>query len=243
MKKILPVLIILISVCTAYSQSNETLYEILKNADLHRGGQIKGITWDLVVKNYKNNSLENELDIFVEASTIENNQFALISFLKPKKFADQKLLIRNNSMWFSKKGVDKKIAISGRQRLTGSAANADVGNSNYYIDYEIKSSSETIIDGKKTILFILESKNSMVSYSSLKYWVTVQDHLGIKVEFYGKSEKLIKTATFEYNNNLNDKSKFVSSITIRDNININDYTVLTFSNIKLTNFNMLKFDK
>ena len=228
---------------TVFCQNNAKLYEMLKNADMHRGGQIKGITWDLVVKNYKKNLLENELNIFVEASTIDNNQFALISFLKPKKFADQKLLIRNNSMWFSKKGVDKKIPISGRQRLTGSAANADVGNSNYFIDYTIKSSSETVLDGKKCMLLILESKNAMVSYSTLKYWVTIEDNLGIKVEFYGKSDKLIKTATLEYNNILKPNMKFVSRITIRDNINVNDYTILDFSNVKYSSFNMSKFDK
>ena len=243
MKKITLKIILLLISNSILSQNNDKNYEILKAADMHRGGQLSGVSWSLEVKNYKKLALENEISLVVEASTIENNQFALASFLKPKKFADQKLLIRNNSMWFSKKGIEKKIPISGRQRLTGSAANADVANANYFIDYTIKSSEETTLDNKKCNLFILSAKNNLVSYSIIKYWISLDGNLGLKAEFYGKSDKLIKTATFEYKNAIKSNFKFISNIKIVDNINNNDYTTLDISNVKLTSFNMSKFDK
>jgi len=146
-------------------------------------------------------------------------------------------------MWFSKKGVEKRIPISGRQRLTGSAANADVANANYFIDYNIKSTKETVLDNKKCYLFVLESKNNLVSYSTVKYWISLDDNLGLKAEFFGKSDKLIKIATFEYNNFIKANVKFISKIKIIDNINNGDYTLLEISNPKLTSFNMSKFDK
>jgi hypothetical protein len=224
-------------------KENDDLIFLLKKADEHRGGLIEGISWSLEVINLKNNQVLNTIEATVEATTFNNNQFALVTFLSPKKFQDQKLLIRNNNMWFSKKGVEKKISISGRQRLTGTAANADVANANYFIDYHIESSFDEILNGKKCKVLQLVAKNSFVSYSKIKYWISIDEQLGLKTEFYGKSDKIIKTALFEYQNKIRDNFKFISKIYIYDNIDNSYQTILNISNPKLQKFNNSKFDK
>jgi len=222
------------------------LLTILKEADFHRGGQIKGISWDLHVLNYEQGRLKNKLTLFVEASSVEERQFALIAFLEPKKFKGQKLLLRDNNMWFSKIDLRQPVAISNRQRLSGSAANADVASANYYNDYTIISAKEELLDGQACWVLALEAKNSLVPYLRIDYWITKQEHLGIQTLFYGKSSKLIKSARFEYTNAVayhTKKENFISKITIRDNINTENQTILNISNIRFDSFSHAKFQK
>jgi len=220
--------------------------EILKKADFYRGGQVIGISWNLNIENIKKGKVKNKLSLFVEASTFEDKQFALITFLKPKKYVGQKMLLRENSMWFINKNIRRPIPISGRQRLTGSAANADVVSANYYRDYSIKSSSEGNYNGIPCWILDLEAKNNLTSYSRIRYWISKDRNLGLKAAFYGKSKKLIKTGIFEYENDITYKSKnykYISRITIFDNVNTNDKTVLEISLPTFQNFNNSKFQK
>jgi negative regulator of sigma E activity len=245
MNKLLVLIVMMLFIKTSNAQT-EMHYKILKLADLHRAGQMENVSWDLSVKNYKQAQLENELTVFVEAKTTADNQFVLVSFRSPKKFEGQKLLVRNNSMWFSKKGVDRAIAISGRQRLTGSAANADIANANYFLDYNIKSVTEERLANTDCLVFHLIAKNNYVSYYHIKYWISKDNNLGLKAEFYGKSDKLIKTAEFEYENpgNHNGKNiKLVSKTTIKDGVNHQDYTILHSSNFNFNTISTSKFEK
>ena len=245
-------LIILTSILSVFCLSSWSIKEeidfgeILKKADFFRGGQVSGISWSLNVENIKKGKVKNKLNLFVEASTIENRQFALITFLKPKKYAGQKMLLRENSMWFINKNLRRPIPISGRQRLTGSAANADVVSANYYQDYIIKSHAEDNFEGTSCWILDLEAKSNLTSYSRIKYWIGKDTYLGLKAEFYGKSNKLIKTGIFEYKNNISYKSKsykYISRITIFDNVNTNDKTILEISTPTFQDFSNSKFQK
>jgi negative regulator of sigma E activity len=220
--------------------------EILKKADFYRGGQVPGISWSLEVKNIEKAKVKNELTLNVEATTQDEQQFALISFLKPKKYRGQKLLLRGNNMWFVKKGMRRPVPISGRQRLTGSAANADVAAANYFLDYDIINTTEENIGDKECWVLELKAKNNLVSYSKIMYWITKEESFGLKANFYGKSGKLIKSGSFEYDNEIvfNSKDyKYISKITIQDKINKEDQTILDILNPAFENFNNAKFQK
>ncbi|MCK8522361.1 outer membrane lipoprotein-sorting protein [Aquimarina sp. D1M17] len=225
----------------------ETDYDtILKRADQYRGGQVPGISWEVQVQNIEEGAIRNELNLKVEASTTDTQQFALITFLKPKKYGGQKLLLRGNNMWFIKKGLSRPVPISGRQRLSGSASNADVASANYYQDYDISEVKETEIDGQEYWLYELVAKNNLVSYSKIKYWINKEDYHGVKAEFYGKSKKLIKTAFFKYQNEMlyeNEKDKYISEVKIVDNINTEDSTILNMTSPEFKSFSNSKFQK
>ena len=149
-------------VSTAYKEINEEpdFEEILKQSDFYRGGRVSGISWDLEVQNIEEGDLRNEISLKVEATTNSESQYALISFLKPKKYDGQKLLLRGNNMWFVKRGMRRPVPISGRQRLSGSAANADAAAANYFLDYDIKNTSSEAIDGKECWKLELVAKSS-----------------------------------------------------------------------------------
>lgn len=229
----------------SFSQNN--YQEVIKNADVHLGGMIPGITWDLNVDNYEKGEVKNNLKLLVEASTVNSQKFALITFQEPVKFEGQKLLLRDNNMWFMKRGLNQPLPISGRQRLTGSAANADVASSNYSIDYTISGTTEEKLNNEECYVFLLEAKNNLISYARVKYWVTKKTNLAMKSEYYSKSgDKLIKTAFYEYANDFTYKSertKFVSKISIMDNVTESNKTILNISTLRFPNFNNSKFEK
>jgi len=219
---------------------------LLKEADFHRGGHVPGISWDLNVKNIEKGKQRNEIRLLVEASVNEENLFALINFIGPRKYKGQKLLVRDNNMWFAKPGLRNPVPISSRQRLTGSAANADVASANYYNEYNILSGEEGEHKGTACWVLELEANSRLVSYPKLKYWISKEGSLGLKAEFYGKSGKLIKQATFEYENTVEYDSKehaYVSKVNIYDNINKEDKTLLDITNIRFAKFNSSKFQK
>ncbi len=240
-------LLLTIIIVTSWNTGTSPDFDaILKKADFYRGGQVPGITWGVNVQNIEQGKTRNEIGLKVEASTTETQQFALITFLKPKKYDGQRLLLRGNNMWFVKRGLNRPVPISGRQRLSGSASNADVASANYYQDYTIASTEEGAYKETPCWIFNLEAKNNLVSYSGIKYWVSKDQSFGVKAEFYGKSGKLIKTAVFEYENQIiyqSQKSGYISKVTIFDNVNTEDQTILQMSSPEFKEFNNSKFQK
>ncbi len=226
--------------------SNEDLMQVLKKSDIHRGGHIPGIFWDLKVDNVEQGSLKEQVFLLIEASTKETDVYALAHFLEPKNYTGQKILVRGNNMWFAKPGLRKPVAISSRQRLSGTAANADITATNYFHDYSITSSDEVKHNNEDCWLLELDAVNNLVSYPKIKYWISKEKGVGLKTEFYGKSGKMIKSADFEYKNKITFESKdysFMSKVVIYDNINQNDKTTLYVKNIKIEDFDSSKFQK
>ena len=217
----------------------------LKKSDFYRGGS-EGIEWNVRVQNIEQGELRNDLTISVEGTASDDHFYSLISFVGPKKFEGQKLLIRDNNMWFMKKGLSNPVPISSRQRLSGNAANADVAAANYSKDYTIETVENGNINNKPCWILDLKAKDNLVTYPRVKYWISKNENFGLQAEFYGKSNKLIKTATFEYNNKVNYKSHnydYLSKISIADMINKEDKTTLSISSISFPTFSSSKFQK
>ncbi|MEM9824093.1 MAG: outer membrane lipoprotein-sorting protein, partial [Bacteroidota bacterium] len=147
---------------------------------------------------------------------------------------------------FAKPGLRRPVAISSRQRLSGSAANADVASANYFNEYDIESSEEETFEGTACWVLELKAKNNLVSYPRIKYWISKDQQFGLQAAFYGKSKKLIKVAQFKYDNTFTYEGKdhgFVSEVIIFDKINEADKTTLVLDNIRLKKYNNSKFQK
>lgn len=227
-----------------FSQSQEVI-KALKKSDFYRGGS-EGVEWNVKVQNIEQGQLKNDLILSVEGSANESHFYSLISFVGPKKFEGQKLLIRDNNMWFIKQGLTNPVPISSRQRLSGSAANADVAAANYAKDYTIESFENVTYNNVSCWVIDLKAKDNLITYPKVKYWISKADNFGLQAEFYGKSDKLIKTATFEYDNKIEYKSQkysYLSKIVIIDMINKEDKTILSISGISFPIFSSAKFQK
>jgi outer membrane lipoprotein-sorting protein len=246
MKNIAVIILFSISHISIAQNIDDKFKEILKESDFYRGSQISGISWILHVQNFKDKKQENELLLRIEVSTLDNKQFALITFLSPPNSVGKKMLLREQNLFFMKKGLRQPILISGRQRLSGVAANADITSCNYYSDYKILEVKETKYDGTDYWIFNLRANNNQANYYRIIYWIDKNKNQAMKAEFYGKSGKQIKTALFEYNNPVKYKSEgynFISQISIFDNLNESHYTILDFKDIKFEEFDNSKFLK
>jgi Outer membrane lipoprotein-sorting protein len=227
------------------SAQNVDMLKVLEHSDFYRGGS-EGIAWNVQVQNYEQGTLKNDVSLLVEGSLKDGHFASLITFLAPRKFDGQKLLIRDNSMWFMKKGLTGPVPISSRQRLSGAAANADVVAANYIKDYTIMGVTEGSYNDTPCWILDLTAKNGLVTYPQIKYWITKKGSFGIHAAYYGKSEKLIKVADFEYTNKVNYQSRtyeYLSAIVISDQINKEDKTILKISDIKFPTFTTSQFQK
>lgn len=223
----------------------EAQLEALRKSDFYRGGS-ESVAWNVRVQNIEKNDKTDDINLLVEASSDVQHVFSLITFVAPQKFEGQRLLLRDNNMWYMKKGLMAPVPISGRQRLSGRASNADVASANYYKDYTITAVEEGTLGNQRCWVLQLVAKNNLVTYPQVKYWITKDESQGIKAEYYGKSDKLIKSALFEYGNTVQHKGRshsYLSKITISDMINTDERTVLNISNIRFAAYNKFKFEK
>lgn len=220
--------------------------DLLKKSDFFRGGRVEGVVWELKVENIEQGELRNEIRLKVEASYVGDQLNALISFLGPKQYEGERLLLRSHNMWFSKPGLRRPVPISSRQRLTGSASNADVASANYYEDYSAVIEGEESVNGVSCYVVHLEAKTNLVSYPVIKYWISKIEKRGLKAEFYGKAERLIKSAEFRYDNHVTvngTPTPYISNVVIVDGINRQNKTILSISNVRFEAINDARFQK
>jgi hypothetical protein len=144
------------------------------------------------------------------------------------------LLMLARNMWFVKPGLRKPVPISPRQKLSGGAANGDIASTNYAGDYEAHYVSDDLSGGAECYLFNLLSNNRKATYDRIRYWISKDQNVGVKAEFYTVSGKLLKTALFEYDNILHtgaEERPFVSKMVITDALIPENITAMTYSDV------------
>lgn len=222
------------------AQADPSAEEILKKSDTARGGGLPGVYWSVMVDAIDGDKTINQ-GLTVKADTHNS----LAEFFSPHNIADQKLLMTGRNMWFIRRGLRKPVPISPRQRLLGQAANGDIAATDYVDDYQAKLLGEENIDGQNCYKLQLTARNDQVIYPRIDYWVSVAKGLGVKADFYSMSGKIIKSASFEYNNSIDYQGKvipFVSQMIIQDGINKGQKTILEYSAVKVEKIPRRAFD-
>jgi outer membrane lipoprotein-sorting protein len=205
--------------------------EILQHADRARGN-VAGIVWDIRIMTNEDGTEESRgLTVKVKGSN------TLARYTSPPNMNDRMVLMKDRNMWFIRSGLKKPVSISPRQKLMGDAANGDIASTNYAEDYAAQRSGEDAVRGEACVVLDLKAANRNVTYDRIRYWVSKERLVGVKAEFYTLSNKLFKTAEFRYDNRvaLADGSDiaFVSELVIRDAIQQDRMTTLTYSNIRV----------
>lgn len=202
---------------------------IIARADRARGN-IDGILWTAEIRSTENGRhQERELRIK------NRGENTLAIFVAPAKVRDEMLLMLDRNMWFIKPGLRKPVPISPRQKLMGGAANGDIASTNYARDYRAVLSGEEALAGEMCYRFDLTAVNAKATYDRIRYWISKSRSLGMKAEFYTVSGKLLKTADFKYENQVEARGAvqpFVSQMTITDAVIKDNVTVMTYRNIQ-----------
>ena len=203
---------------------------LLKNSDVARGGGLPGVVWRVALRVMDGDKVVDEQGLTIKADT----QNSLAEFFSPPNIADQKLLISGRNIWFLRTGLRKPVPISPRQRLLGQASNGDIAATNYAGSYLATWTGDVNIDGRPCHQLDLLANGDNLTYPRIRYWIAVESGLAVKADFFALSQKVIKSATFEYANTVEYKGKkvpFISRMTIEDQINKGQKTVLEYSHV------------
>lgn len=214
--------------------------EILKASDRSRGGGIPGIRWTVRIVPGGGADSEPERLLLLKA----NATASLAETREPARFKGSKLLQVDRNMWMSRPGLRKPIPISPRQKLSGQAAQGDIASTNYAIDYQGKLLREDVVNGEACYVLELTAINKFCTYDRITYWVSKQRLVGVKADFISLSGKLLKSATFEYANQIAHEGKtfpFVSKMTIKDALTPAE-TTLVYSDVHVTELARAEFD-
>jgi len=218
MKKIaiLSAVVCLTSVLSAVAADDSA--KILQAADNARGDKA-GVTFTVAV-------------VDKASSDTLNVQSKLSDFLAiyaaSSKSAGKKLLMKERNMWFKDPNATKAVPISPRQRLLGGASYGDIACTGWSINYTVENQEDAKVDGKDCIVFQLKAKSAKCAYDKIKLTVDKANNQAIKAAYESVSNKVLKTASFDYANTLGARS-FISKMTILEGA---DTTTLTYTEIK-----------
>jgi len=205
--------------------------ELLRASDRARGN-LSGIVWHIRISTNEDGAKESR-GMLVKVKG--NNTLA--RFTSPANMNDRMVLMVDRNMWFIRSGLKKPVSLSPRQKLLGDAANGDIASTNYVEDYDGALINEEAVRGELCYVLDLKAANKNVTYDRIKYWVSKERLVGVKAEFYTISGKLFKTAEFKYDNRVKDGDReafpFVSELIIRDAIQKDRITTMTYSNIQV----------
>ena len=213
---------------------------IVKLADRARGGGLPGITWEIRMTSRDGDKVAEEQRLQVRAV----DDASVAEVLEPLRSKGTKLLQVEHNMWLTRPGLSKPIPISPRQRMSGQASNGDVAATNYAADYEARLMSQESVEGELCYVLDLSARHKRSTYDKIRYWVSVAREVGVKAEFYSLSGKLLKTATFQYDNNIQfagNNLPFVSKMIIKDAL-IDAETTMKFGTAKVKKISAAEFD-
>jgi hypothetical protein len=211
---------------------------ILKQSDTARGNT-SGLEWTITL-DVKGGNHPDSREMIVKAQ----NENSVAIMTAPTSVKGEKMLMKQNNMWFIKPGVSKPVSISPRQKLIGGASNADIASTNYAGDYDAQIIGNEAVDGVDCYVFDLKGKSKKVTYDQIKYWVAKDRNVGVKAEFYSVSGKLLKTALFKYDETIEidgASHPFVSEMRILDAVVKDTETIMTYRNIKVTSIPASEF--
>ena len=188
---------------------------VLQRSDHARGGGLPGIVWEIRLIPREGDRLREEQRLEVRAV----DDASVAETLEPARFRGSRVLQVGRNMWLTKTGLAKPIPISPRQRMTGQAANGDIAATNYAADYGATLAGEENLDGEACYVLELAARHKHTTYDRVRYWVSRNREVAVKAEFYSVSGKLLKTALFEYGQEIRYQGHgipFVSRMLIRD---------------------------
>lgn len=232
--------LMMLCLCSVAQAAELDPQQLLQRSDQARGGGFPGLVWEVRASNRGSQANEETQRLLIKA----NDNASLAETLEPLRSKGAKMLQVERNMWLSKPGLKKPVPISARQRLTGQAAIGDIAATNYRRDYQAQLLREEPCQTERCYVLELTAANRQATYDKVLYWISVGRGVGVKAEFYSLSGKLLKSATFEYNNRLEINGRavpFVSRMIISDALT-DAGTTLEYSQVVIKALAAAEFD-
>lgn len=152
---------------------------------------------------------------------------------KPEHLQGARIYTSKDKLWYWKPGQSKPVPVTRQQKLLGPISYGDIVGSEYTGNYEAKFLGEGEVDGRPAWAYGLEAVTALAPFRYVTYWLTQDNLLGIKAEFYSASGQKLRTATIEYQNLVivdGGPQPLVSRITFTDELSNQDKVSVYFIN-------------
>lgn len=201
--------------------------KIIEYADRTRGAIPEGLEWTVKLISIDEGDT-TEREYFIKYKNNDSN----VECLAPAKCKGEVMLFKGRSLWYFKPGLRAPVAISARQKLSGTASNGDIASTNYSKDYTATFTKMEPLFGEETYLFRLKSKSTDTTYDQIDYWISKKSGLALKADFLSLQGKSLKSAVFKYDHHLTYKAEtfpFISEMKISDSKNTSNQSTLIYS--------------
>lgn len=193
---------ILVMCCSAHGSgltAGQILDEIESMALLAGSGSAK---IELITESKRGQQRSNTLQIY-RTKDADNTEKQLLEYLQPADVAGTKLLSitkpdgKDSEIWLFMPALGKERRIAAQEMQTkfmGTDFTYEEisGTAGYKEDYESKRLDDDMFDGHKCYVLQLTPKGKS-DYTFVKMWVWQDEFIPVKVEFYGRGDKLRKS--------------------------------------------------
>ena len=124
---------------------------------------------------------------------------SLMVFMAPKREVGKKILMKDNNLWLVTPNISHPVKLSKKESFMGSTF-----SNNDLMDVTLANDYTAVVLGTEKLnekeCYVVEAKakpeakeRRVISYDKLKVWVTQEDFIALKMEYYARSGRLIKT--------------------------------------------------
>jgi len=170
-------------------------------------------------------------------SYTEGTEKSFIEFLSPARDRGTKMLKTGKVLKIYFPSAERVMRLSGhmlRQSMMGSDFSyEDLTETAEELrkEYDVKLLGEEVFAAAQCYVLELESKIENKTYFFIKIWVDKERYIGLKVEFYAKSEKLLKVLTVEDIKSFKNRY-YPTKVTMEDKLRKNSKTEMIIKTIE-----------
>jgi hypothetical protein len=162
----------------------------------------------------------------------KGNENTIVITTEPASDKGQILLMKTRDLWVFLPDISQPVRLSLSQRLTGEVANGDLARANFGGDYMSKILRAETIDNEVYNVLELNAVDRGVTYHRVVYWVRKSDARPLKAEFYGLSDRLLKTCHYQNFRKMAGEMR-PTRLVMDDALKQGEQSVLEYSNMKL----------
>lgn len=162
----------------------------------------------------------------------KGNENTVVITTEPASDKGQILLMKTRDLWIFLPEISQPVRLSLSQRLTGEVANGDLARANFGGDYVPKLVRSETVDNEAYNVLELNAVDRGVTYHRVLYWVRRSDARPLKAEFYGLSDRLLKTCHFQNFRKMAGEMR-PTRLVMDDALKQGEQSVLEYSNMRL----------
>jgi len=227
------IFLLIICIALTYGRTGEdlTAEEILALRDKNMVFETSYSEIDMIITIGKR-VIEKKLTSYTEGT-----EKSFIEFLSPARDRGTKMLKTGKVLKIYFPSAERVMRLSGhmlRQSMMGSDFSyEDITETAEELrkEYDVKLIGEELFAGAQCYVLELESKIENKTYFFIKIWVDNERYIGLKVEFYAKSGKLLKVLTVGDIKSFKNRY-YPTKVTMEDKLRKNSKTEMIIKNIE-----------